>query len=168
MTVASALNNLPASPRAERPGACALHEENGDPARDRRPEWHSHVVEQPGCARDRSLRLSRRAGVHEESVAIAHEFRDRLATTGEPEGIAATAPALEGPASAARIWGAAARLREEIGAPLPATEQARYDRQVAAARSALGDDAAFEAAWRSGRTMSLEQAVQHALSPPSN
>ena len=45
---------------------------------------------------------------------------------------------------AARIWGATERLRAEIGKPLTPSERPRYDRWVAAARIASGDDAAFD------------------------
>lgn len=35
--------------------------------------------------------------------------------------------------------------------------------RVAAARSALGDDAAFDCAWQEGRAMALEEAIRLAL-----
>ena len=63
---------------------------------------------------------------------------------------------------AACCWGAE-RLREEIGAPLPPRERPSYDNQVTAARAAGNDDAAFESAWREGRAMTLEQAIEYAL-----
>ena len=61
------------------------------------------------------------------------------------------------------LWGAAEALREEIGSPLEQEEQARYDQDVAAARQALGDDA-FAMDWAEGRAMTMEQAIQYALS----
>lgn len=67
------------------------------------------------------------------------------------------------PARAARIWGAAERLRERIGAPLPPNERERYDGRVATARAALGDDAAFDRAWQEGHAMSLDEAIKLAL-----
>jgi non-specific serine/threonine protein kinase len=66
--------------------------------------------------------------------------------------------------SAARIWGAAEQLREEIGLPL--LDRSRYDRRVAAARAALGDDAAFDHAWKEGSALTLEQAIEIALQDP--
>jgi tetratricopeptide (TPR) repeat protein len=65
--------------------------------------------------------------------------------------------------SAARLWGCTERLREEIGSPLSTPERARHERLIAAARSALHDDAAFERAWNEGRSWTLDQAVSHAL-----
>jgi hypothetical protein len=64
---------------------------------------------------------------------------------------------------AARIWGAAERLREEIGSPLHSQDQRDHDGSVAAARAALGDDTAFDRAWQEGRTLTLEQAIGLAL-----
>jgi hypothetical protein len=67
------------------------------------------------------------------------------------------------PIDAARLWGRAQRLREEIGSPLGIAERDRYQRQVAAARNALQDDPAFDLAWNEGRSMILEEAVQWAM-----
>ena len=71
--------------------------------------------------------------------------------------------ALEIPDLAARLWGYAEQLREEIGSPLPSNERPRYERQVSAARAAMGNDAAFDHAWQEGRAMTLEQAMEIAL-----
>jgi hypothetical protein len=60
------------------------------------------------------------------------------------------------------MWSAAERLRTEIGSPLPRVGKARYDRLVAAARAAVGDDAAFSQAWQEG-ALTLEQAIELAL-----
>ena len=54
-------------------------------------------------------------------------------------------------------------LREEIDARMPFSEQADYQRAVAAAQAALGDDQ-FQRALNEGRAMPLEDAVQYALS----
>jgi hypothetical protein len=61
------------------------------------------------------------------------------------------------------MLGAAARLREDIGAPLPGSARAHYDERVAALRLALGDAAAFERGWNAGRAMAMEDAIRHAL-----
>ncbi len=63
---------------------------------------------------------------------------------------------------AARLHGAAEALREAIGAPLPLSERAGYERTVSDTRAALGEEA-FAAAWGEGRAMTLEQAVAYAL-----
>jgi hypothetical protein len=45
----------------------------------------------------------------------------------------------------------------------PPNGQPDFDRHVIAARTALGDDAAFDRAWTEGRAMPLEQAMELAL-----
>jgi hypothetical protein len=75
-------------------------------------------------------------------------------------------------AEATRLFGAAIALRELLGTPLPAGEKVRYERFVAIAKDALGDEA-FRAAWDEGLAMEHERAVDYALSvgcrsPPIN
>jgi hypothetical protein len=64
---------------------------------------------------------------------------------------------------AAHIGGAAERLREEIGFPLTTDERLRHERHMAAARAAVGGDAVFGRAWKEGRAMSPEQAIEISL-----
>jgi non-specific serine/threonine protein kinase len=101
--------------------------------------------------------------LQEEALAIRQELGDRSGIAESMEGLAYVRFSLAGPGRAAHLWGAVERLREEIGAPLPPRSRPRHDRQVAAARLALGDDAAFGLAWQEGRAMTLEQAIEYAL-----
>jgi hypothetical protein len=79
------------------------------------------------------------------------------------ESLAGAASAVGQWRRAARLWGAMERLREEIGAPLAASERTGHDRRISDARAALGDDDAFDAAWRQGRAMTDEEAIACAL-----
>jgi tetratricopeptide (TPR) repeat protein len=99
----------------------------------------------------------------EESLVIRKELGDKGGMADTLEGLAATFAALGGSLRGARIWGAAERLRVEIGLPLPADERRRYDRRVATARAALTDDAAFDRAWQEGRALTLAEALDLAL-----
>ena len=99
----------------------------------------------------------------EEGLAILRELGDREGSDQSLAGLAAVIAALGNSLRAARTWGAAERLRVEIGSPLPQSDRPRYDRRVAAARAALGDDAAFDHAWQEGRALTLEQAIDLAL-----
>ena len=65
---------------------------------------------------------------------------------------------------AAKLWGAAEALREAIGLSMGHQDRVDYDYEgrVAAARAQL-DEAAWQAAWNEGRTMSPEQAIDYAL-----
>ena len=97
------------------------------------------------------------------SLEIFRELGDRPGTAASIEGLAALAFAVGEPERSARLWGATERLREEIGAPRVPSERLNQDIEVAAARAAVRDDAAFDLAWRNGRAMTPEQAIAFAL-----
>ena len=60
------------------------------------------------------------------------------------------------PERAARLFGAAALLREATGsAPLP-SDRADYQKRVAAVKAILGETAFIEA-WEAGHAMALDQ-----------
>jgi predicted ATPase/DNA-binding XRE family transcriptional regulator len=63
---------------------------------------------------------------------------------------------------AARLLGAAKTPFDAAGDLLAPIDRAEFDRNVAAARAQLGDEA-FAAAWQAGQAMTLEQAVAYAL-----
>ena len=96
-----------------------------------------------------SLRLRPGVGGHWEIAACL-------------EGLAAVAGGQGQAARAARLAGAAAALREELGAPVAPGDRSWYEPAIAHARAALGD-AGFTAAQSEGRAMTLEQAIAYAL-----
>jgi len=100
---------------------------------------------------------------HQESLEIQRAQGDRARIAPALEGLAEVSGAFSMPARAARLWGAAERLREDIGAPKSPIERPQYDRVVSTARAGLGDDAAFDSAWQEGRAMVLEDAIEYAL-----
>lgn len=67
---------------------------------------------------------------------------------------------------AARLFGAATRLRAGIGAPLKAIYRAGHEVNVGAARDALGV-AAFDAAWAAGGALSVAAAIAEATAEPA-
>jgi tetratricopeptide (TPR) repeat protein len=105
----------------------------------------------------------------EQALTLNRDLGNRLGIVdcvGGLAAVAAVAGPLGDPASlirAVRLWGAADRLRDEIAAPLPPSQQASLEEDLAAARQELRDDEAFDAAWQQGRAMTLEQAVELAL-----
>jgi non-specific serine/threonine protein kinase len=78
--------------------------------------------------------------------------------------LAALASAEGLPESALRLAGATAAVIQQTGIPIQHTERGRYERWLAAARQALGEEVAAEA-WAEGYQMPLEQAVAYALAP---
>jgi predicted ATPase/class 3 adenylate cyclase len=105
--------------------------------------------------------------LYEESLAIVREIGDRRAIAEALEGLARAALLATAPGPAARLWAGADRLRKQIGAPAPPSERPRHEREVAAARAAIGDDA-FERAWAEGSAMTLEQAMDYAVARPQS
>ena len=106
--------------------------------------------------------------LYAESLQITRELGDRWGIAESLTGLGYVALATAGPLAAARVWGAAERLRGEIGAPLHDHERSRYEREVAAARAAAPEGAAFATAWEEGRAMTLEASVELALGVPSS
>ena len=61
-----------------------------------------------------------------------------------------------------RLAGAAAALRQVLGAPLPPVEQSQVEKSLEPARKALSN-AAASTAWLEGWGMPVEKAVEDAL-----
>jgi tetratricopeptide (TPR) repeat protein len=97
-----------------------------------------------------------------EGLAINNELGNRVGTAYVLEEIAGLAVLLGRARRALRLSGAAERLREQIGAPLPPAEQSRLKGLLQPAREAL-EQAVIAAAIAEGRAWSLEQAIESAL-----
>ena len=107
------------------------------------------------------------AALLEESLRVLRGSEDKFCLAYGIFGLAAVAAARAEPCRAARLWGAAEALREEIGVvSLTQWELHAYDYEgrVSAARNMLGDEGAWEEAFAQGRAMSAEEAVEYALS----
>ena len=63
---------------------------------------------------------------------------------------------------AARLQGAAARVREDVGLPLAPIDQPRRASEAATVRQQIGTDV-YVAAWNAGHALSVEQAMAEAL-----
>ena len=77
--------------------------------------------------------------------------------------MASTVGATGIPEDAARLFGAAAALRELLGAPLPPSEQETYETRLATVKERLKEED-FHTAWKEGEAMDVDQAVAYALS----
>jgi predicted ATPase/class 3 adenylate cyclase/Tfp pilus assembly protein PilF len=164
--VARVLGNLGnvAKHQGDFPSARALHEESL--AIKRELGYRQRIASSLNSLGDLDLDQGDPASaqaLYREALAIGRELGERLRIAFSLEGLAAAVAALGNAPRAARIWGAAERLRSEAGSPLPPKDQPYYDRRVAAARAALGDNAVFDRAWQEGRALPLEQAMELAL-----
>jgi hypothetical protein len=97
----------------------------------------------------------------EESMALFRERGHVYGLARSLERLAGLALAQQQTERAARLYGAAASLRDTIGSPLVPLGQAELDQDVAALREALGETA-FACAWAEGGEMPLEQALEYA------
>ncbi|MGN6813565.1 MAG: LuxR C-terminal-related transcriptional regulator, partial [Thermomicrobiales bacterium] len=91
--------------------------------------------------------------------ARQHEMHSRMAEC--LRGLGAVAARAGAPDRAARLFGAAERLRETTGPPAYAS-QATYERSLAVARARLAQ-ATWAAAWAAGRALTLDEAIALAL-----
>ncbi len=122
-------------------------------------EWNGlgHVWGLAGCVPGHLADLDRRLGQERAAAAKYRESLDLHRSQGDWEnvawnliGLAAVSTRTE-PEKAARLLGAAARLKEPPAAPFGPDERMDYERAAAEARSILGD-AAFTTALEAGRT----------------
>ena len=110
-----------------------------------------------------------------EVLTIQRDLGDLSNLGNSLEGCAAVALTASGPLAAASLWGQAEALRERMGASptqpyrRKATESVLFaahplrERLVPVARAELANDPEFDRAWRAGRAMSWQQAIDFAL-----
>jgi tetratricopeptide (TPR) repeat protein len=97
-----------------------------------------------------------------EGLNVSEEFGNKI-VTGTALGVfAAVAVAAGEPEKAARLWGAAQAIFDAADYKLDKVDQIFVDRYVGEARAAMGDGA-FEAAFREGHAMTLQEAAAAAL-----
>jgi tetratricopeptide (TPR) repeat protein len=97
-----------------------------------------------------------------ESLEIRRELGNKGGVADTFDAFAALAHRQQKDRRAARHWGAATALREQISAPRPPVDQAKYEQQTRQVRTILGETA-FTAAFEEGYAMPLEQAIEDAL-----
>jgi tetratricopeptide (TPR) repeat protein len=113
--------------------------------------------------------LALRAGDLTQAVIREREALKQFLTLGTSvdvpialELLALAAGGVGKKARAARLLGAAASVRVVVGAPLAAADHEDIEREMAAGRAALGEEA-WAAAYAVGRALSLEEAVAEAV-----
>jgi predicted ATPase/DNA-binding CsgD family transcriptional regulator len=100
---------------------------------------------------------------YEESLTLCKELGERLTASDGLEGLACVYAAEEASEQAARLFGAALALREAIGFQNTLEEDAWREPYLATARSLLGEGS-WEATLAQGRAMSMDEAIEYALS----
>jgi predicted ATPase/DNA-binding XRE family transcriptional regulator len=107
-------------------------------------------------------RDARALELYEECLNLARRFGFTFDAMIFLDGLARVAAVQRRPERAARLLGASAALREEMGTPLMPIARADRDHAMNAARAALGEDA-FAAAWDEGHAITLEESIAGAL-----
>lgn len=105
---------------------------------------------------------SRASAFYGESLELLWRFGVRFEAVACLEGLARTAAMQGRPERAARLLGASAALRDELGTPLSSIIRADHDHATSAAREELGEEA-FGAVWAAGHAMTPEEAIAEAL-----
>ena len=100
--------------------------------------------------------------LHAESLALSRELENRIAVAHSLEGMARLSAATSDGMRAARLWGAAEVMSGVQDTVVPPDERTRYQQEIAATRTQLGNGA-FAAAWAEGQAMSLEEAADYAM-----
>lgn len=102
---------------------------------------------------------ARAANSYGESLGLMWRYVGRAyETVACLEGLARVAAMQGRPERAARLLGASAALRDEMGTPLSPTVRADHDHASRTANETLGEDA-FEAAFAAGRAMPFEESI---------
>ena len=100
--------------------------------------------------------------MYRESLKTFRELDHKRGIARLLEGFAALAAGSGEAERALRMAGAAAALRQQIGAPLTAAEQAKMEASLRSAREALSSEKRA-AAWSEGWNVSTERALEEAL-----
>jgi predicted ATPase/DNA-binding CsgD family transcriptional regulator len=105
----------------------------------------------------------RATAAFEEGIRQFHTWHSAWGMAECLEGLAVVAGLERRFERAAHLLGAAARLRQSIGAPVHPVDRADHERTVAASLAGLGEPD-YEAAWQAGQAMSLDEVIARALS----
>lgn len=104
---------------------------------------------------------------YRESLEIFTSLEYKRGVARVLEGLACLALAKGDARRALAVAGAGARLRLQIGAPLPPAEQLKFDQKLMRAWTSLSESEGKEA-WSEGSEMPVESAIQYALSDPQS
>jgi tetratricopeptide (TPR) repeat protein len=101
--------------------------------------------------------------IYSETIIGWKDLGNRGAIAHQLECFAFIAIAEEEPQRALKLFGAAEILREKVQSPMADGERIEYDQAVAQVRLLL-NESQLSSLWAEGRAMSMEQAVESALS----
>jgi len=103
------------------------------------------------------------AGLFKEALGLAQQLVYKLGIAEYLAGLGGVAAGEGRFVRAARLLGSTEEVLSLLGALLRPPDRAEYERSIATTRAGLSD-AAFASAWAEGKAMTLDQAIQCALS----
>jgi len=101
--------------------------------------------------------------IYRETIKGWQDLGNRAAIAHQLECFGFLAVAEEEPQAAVKLFGAAEALRDKIQAPMTDYERVEYDQASAHVRSLLPEPE-FSSLWLEGQSMTMEQAIEFALS----
>jgi predicted ATPase len=126
------------------------------------PGWEGTILYNLGLVAEDQDDLPGARVFYSQSVPLLRESGFRWHLPVVLEGFASLAARQAQAERALVLAGAAASARDVIGSPIPPAMKPRLDQAIARARQDLGEAAA--GAWSRGQAMTLEQAIDYALS----
>ncbi len=145
------------------PTALTLREESAAIARQLGERWTLGMALMGAATVVRSQGdLSRATALYREALVVLRELEDLGLTPRAIDGLAGCAVLDADHLRAARLFGAAAALREVSGTREMSLWRVAFESGVADLQAAMGD-LAFTTAWAEGRAMSHQEAVAYAL-----
>jgi len=111
--------------------------------------------------------LEQAASMYRTTILEWQRLGHRAAVAHQLECLAFIAKAREQPERAARLFGAAEALRQEISIAMNQMEQKEYEVEVASLRAGM-DESEFTTLWSAGRALTMEQAVAIAIEENDN
>jgi non-specific serine/threonine protein kinase len=99
---------------------------------------------------------------YRESIVLTHDHGDRRFLTNALAGIACVAAADGQPERAARLYGATAAIRVQLGLGVESWQRIRHERAIAHVRSELPSNV-FDTVWQAGEVLPIEAVVAEAL-----
>ncbi len=122
----------------------------------------AYILSIQGGAARRQGDTEQAAARYVESLVLSRPFVEWWTSGRSLEGLAWVASVKGHLQKAARLFGAAEVVRETVGDYITVLARPTHESCVASVRAGMGD-AAFSAAWAEGRAMTLEQAIEYAL-----
>jgi DNA-binding CsgD family transcriptional regulator len=113
----------------------------------------------------RNIHVALRVEQSRDQPGRDSEDDDQLNIPFYLEGLAQVVAAQGEGVWAARLWGAAQAMRDDLNAPLPMVFRTEYEQAIAAARTQVGEKP-FAAAWVQGRAMTLSQVLDAQAAVP--